>query len=233
CSSNSGAPDRDERVVEHAPVPLHDELVGAGDEVEVVPLVEHADDVAAEEVAGAAGAQAPPVDLLGRVDTRTESTVHGEYLVLDNGRQAQVVEDLRAVPPHVDASVLPEALVLRVGELSVLRAFIEASQSSSQTTPPAARQYASSAHSRRTTRYPVGVPDLERQQEQEGLHRVVAPVDEVAEEEVVLVGALAAHLEELDEVVELAVYVSAYLSSRRGIREGGRSLYVVVAQPTG
>ena len=58
----------------------------------------------------------------------------------------------------------------------------------------------------------VGVADLEGQEEEEGLDGVVAPVDEVAEEEVVLVGTLAPDLEQLDEVVELPVDVAAYLT---------------------
>ena len=58
----------------------------------------------------------------------------------------------------------------------------------------------------------VGVADLEGQEEEEGLDGVVAPVDEVAEEQVVLVGTLAPDLEQLDEVVELPVDVAAYLT---------------------
>ena len=57
----------------------------------------------------------------------------------------------------------------------------------------------------------VGVADLEGQEEEEGLDGVVAPVDEVAEEQVVLVGTLAPDLEQLDEVVELPVDIAAYL----------------------
>ena len=57
----------------------------------------------------------------------------------------------------------------------------------------------------------IGVADLEGQQEEKGLDGVVAPIDKVAEEQVVLVGAFAADLEQLDEVVELPVDVAAYL----------------------
>ena len=52
--------------------------------------------------------------------------------------------------------------------------------------------------------------DLEGDQEGDGLHAVVAPVHVVPHEEVVGVGGLAADAEELHQVVELAVDVSAH-----------------------
>lgn len=55
----------------------------------------------------------------------------------------------------------------------------------------------------------LGVSHLEGQQEQERLDRVVASIDEIAHEQVVGVGALASHLEELHQVVELSVNVTA------------------------
>ena len=57
----------------------------------------------------------------------------------------------------------------------------------------------------------IGIADLEGQKEEEGLDGVVAPIDKVTEEQVVLVGTFAADLEQLDEVVELPVNVAAYL----------------------
>ena len=64
---------------------------------------------------------------------------------------------------------------------------------------------------------------IEGKEEEEGLDGVVAPVDEVAQEEVVLVGALASDLEQFDQVVELAVDVATYLGDDEGgEREKGR-----------
>jgi len=57
----------------------------------------------------------------------------------------------------------------------------------------------------------VGVPDLEGHEEQEGLDAVEATVHEVTHEEVVGLGALSSHIEELNQVVELTVNVSANL----------------------
>ena len=57
----------------------------------------------------------------------------------------------------------------------------------------------------------VGVANLEREQQQEGLDRVEAAVDEIAHEEIVCVGHVAADLEELLQVVKLPVNVAADL----------------------
>ena len=91
---------------------LHHELMGTGDEVQIIPLVEHGHDVPAEQIPRAARRQTPAVDLLRvgpeqiahgpvvghlllpiddadlieGVDARTESAVDGEDLVLDDGR---------------------------------------------------------------------------------------------------------------------------------------------------
>ena len=125
--------------------------------------------------------------------------MHGEDLVLDDGREAQVVEDLGAVPPHVDRSVLAEALVVEAVDLGDLPALVVAPDEGDA----------------------IGVAHLEGKEEEEGLDGVVAPVDEVAQEEVVLVGALASDLEQLDQVVELAVDVATYLGDDEGGGGGG------------
>ena len=54
------------------------------------------------------------------------------------------------------------------------------------------------------------VPDLDGQEKTDGLHTVVAAVHVVAHEEVVGVGTPPAHPEELQQVVELAVDISAH-----------------------
>jgi len=57
-----------------------------------------------------------------------------------------------------------------------------------------------------------GVFEFEAEEEAEGFDGVVAAVDEVSEEDVGCVGGVAADLgcEEVEEVVELSVYVSYY-----------------------
>ena len=40
-----------------------------------------------------------------------------EDLAVDDGGEGEVVEDLGAVPPHRDASILPQALVIEAVDL--------------------------------------------------------------------------------------------------------------------
>ena len=126
-------------------------------------------------------------DLVERVDGGREAAVHAEDLVVDYGRQADVVEHLGAVLPHRDRAVLAQALVVEAVDLSDLARLVVAPDE----------------------RDAVRVAHFEREQQQEGLHRVEAAVDEVAQEQVVGLGHVAAHAEQLLQVVELAVYVAA------------------------
>ena len=65
-------------------------------------------------------------------------------------------------------------------------------------------------------RYPVRIPYLQREQEQKRLDREVATIHKIAHEQVVRKRAVAPLLEELTEVVELTVHVTAELEWWRG-----------------
>jgi len=193
--------------------------VRARDERQVVEAVELFDDVGAKEVARAARREAPPVNVLGvgphevahgalvrhldlavqhadlvqRVDGGRQAAVHAEDAVLDERGEREVVKDVDAVAPHVDGAVLAQALVVEAVDLRDLARLVVAADE----------------------RDAVGVAHLEREQQQERLDAVVAAVHKVAQEDVVRVGALAAHLEQLNQVVELPVDVAADLGRRR------------------
>lgn len=115
--------------------------------------------------------------------------MHAEYFVIDDGGECEVVENVGAVAPDVDGAELPEALVIKAVDLSDLSAFVVAPDEGDT----------------------LGVPHFEGDEEQEGLDRVGSSVNEVAHEQVICVWTLATHLEQLLEVVELAVDVSANL----------------------
>jgi len=124
------------------------------------------------------------------------------HLAVDDSGEGQVVEDLRAVPPHRDRAVLAEALVVKAVDLGDLTGLV---------VPP-------------DQGYPVRIADLEeeqpgrfffsflkkvisltrvfldsgrylqRQQKQECLDAVEASVHEVAHEEVICLGDVATDL---------------------------------------
>lgn len=67
----------------------------------------------------------------------------------------------------------------------------------------------------------IWVSDLEAEEEHEALEGVEAAIDEVAHEEVVGVGNIAAHTEQLHQIVELAMYIAAYCDGRVDLHDVG------------
>lgn len=101
--------------------------------------------------------------------------MYAENLVINDGSQWQEIKDLSAVPPHVNRAVLPQALIVETVDLGDLSALMISSNQGNS----------------------VSVPDFQGQQEQESLNRVEASVHEVSHEDVVGLGAVSSHLEEL------------------------------------
>ena len=60
---------------------------------------------------------------------------------------------------------------------------------------------------------------FKRKQQQKGLHRVEASIDEIPHKEVVGIGTVAANLKQLHKVVELSVNVTADLKITRNLIE--------------
>lgn len=128
-------------------------------------------------------------DLVERVDRRTQPAMHAEDFIIDDCCQSQVVEDGGAISPHVGRSVLAQALVVETVHLRDLSALMVAADQSNS----------------------LRVPYLEGEQQQKGLDRVVASVDEIAHKQIVGLWALATDLEQFLEVVELTVDITADL----------------------
>lgn len=103
-------------------------------------------------------------------------------LVVDEGGQGQVVEEVGKVLPDVGVAVLAQALVVKAVHLGDLSRFVVPAED----------------------RDPVAVPHLERDEERDGLDRVVPSVDIVAHEQVVGVGRVATDPEEFRQVVLLS-----------------------------
>jgi len=114
--------------------------------------------------------------------------VHGEdFLVNDSGNR-QAVEAVRKCLPQLDI-VSPLALVVEPVDAVDRGAFMVATEDEEV----------------------LGVLDLVGQQEADGLEGLFATVDVVAEEEVVGLGREAAVLEQAQQIVVLAVDISANL----------------------
>ena len=166
-------------------VALHDELVRAHDELEVVRRQELLRDVRAEGVARAARRDAPPAALVGvrpdevahgplvgdlleavqllhvvhRVQRRRKARVRAEHSVLDRRAQRQRVEELREGLPDARVAVLAQALIIKSIDLRDLPAFVVAADH----------------------RHAPRVPRLQQHHQRRALERVVAPVDVVAQ----------------------------------------------------
>lgn len=205
--------DGDDIAVVRPVVAVHDELMGSGDELQVVRMVELLRDVLAERVAGTTRRDTPAASVIGvgpeeiadgtlvrnfheavelsnlveSVDAGRETTVEAEDVTLDDRSQRQVVKQLREVLPHVGVAILAQALVIEAVHLRDLLGLVVTAQNGDT----------------------VRVAHLHAHEKRHGLDRVVATIDVVTHEQVVVVGQLTADFEQLHEVPELAVDVTA------------------------
>ena len=113
--------------------------------------------------------------------------MQAEDLVLDDGGEWEVIEEVSQVLPHVRVAVLSEALVVEAVDLGDLTTFVVTSEDGD----------------------PVPVAHFEADQQSDGLDRVVASVDVIPHEQVVRVWGIASNLEELHQVVELSMDITA------------------------
>jgi hypothetical protein len=114
------------------------------------------------------------------------TSVYTEYLIINHNAQSQKVEHVGKIMPHIGVPILPRTLsVEAIGLGDAARLVVAADQ----------------VHA-------VRIPQLEADEEGDGLDAEHAAVDIVAEEEVVCVRAVAADPEYLDEVEELPVDVA-------------------------
>lgn len=126
-------------------------------------------------------------NLVDCLDLWWKSSVDAKDFSFDNSSDAQVVEDLGTVLPWVCIAVFSDSLVVKAVDGGDLAGFVVSSEQSD-------------------VRW---VLHFETQQQLESLHRVEASVDEVAHEDVSGVWNFAALVEQLEQVVELTMNVSA------------------------
>ena len=127
-------------------------------------------------------------DLLHRVKIRAQTTVHGEDLLVDDSGDGQAVEAVRESLPQLD--VVPAlALVVEAVDTVDGGTLVVAAQDEKV----------------------LGVLDLVCEQKADGLEGLLASVDVIAEEEVVGLWGEAAVFEKAQQIVVLAVDITANL----------------------
>mmetsp|Transcript_76524 Transcript_76524/g.211821 ORF Transcript_76524/g.211821 Transcript_76524/m.211821 type:complete len:353 (-) Transcript_76524:157-1215(-) len=211
-------PDRHQRVAEHPLEALHHQLVRAADEVQVVALEEGSNHVRTKGERHAAVVLAPAHDVLVRVGPQQvaqqarvghvrgphdaldlvhrgqlgrQAAVHAKDLLVHDGRDGQAVEAVGVRLPELDV-VAPLALVVEAVYPVDARALVVPAQDEKV----------------------LGVLDLVRQQQADGLQALLPAVHIVAQEEIVCVGREAAVLKQAQQVVVLSVDVAADLDRR-------------------
>lgn len=108
-------------------------------------------------------------------------------MVLNEGGEGEVIEEVREQLPHVRRAVLSHAFVVEAIDLRDLSRFVIASQDVDA----------------------LGIADFETYEHGHGFNGVVSPIYVVSHEEVVRVRSRPADPVELHEVVPLAVDVAA------------------------
>jgi hypothetical protein len=206
-------PDGDEvLVLEPVSEAVHHELMGAGDQLKVVDVVEFGSDTGSEEPASASWGESPSLnlfwigphevaegalvrdlhtafeqaDLVEGLDVWGEATVDAEDLSFNDGADTEEVEHFGAVFPGVGVSVLSDRLVVEAVDGGDLAGLVVSAQQ----------------------RDAAWVLELQAQEQLEGLDGVVATINEVAHENITSVGDLTSFFEKFEQVVELAVNVT-------------------------
>jgi ActR/RegA family two-component response regulator len=112
--------------------------------------------------------------------------MQAEDLVLNDGCEWQIIEELRELFPHVGVAVLAKALIIEAVHLGDLSALV---------ITPEDRDSVLEAH-------------FKGHEQRHCLDRVIATIDVVTHEKIVRVGGLSTDLEQLAEVVELSVDIA-------------------------
>lgn len=125
-------------------------------------------------------------DLVQSLHLRGEATMDAEDFALDDGSNAQVVENVGAVLPGVHVSVLAHGFLVEAVDRGDASCLVVTTQQGDA----------------------LRVLQLEAKEQLESLNRVVASVDEVTHEDVAGVGDLATFVKQFEQVMELAMDVA-------------------------
>jgi len=187
-------------LIMHFGVTVHGQLMGSGDLGETVGVIELLRDLLAEEVPGSSGGDAPGggdvvgigpekvahgslvrhlllslegTDRVQSVQTRGQTSVEGEDFSLDQGTQGEIVEHFGEVAPDVRITVLPDGLVVETVHLGGGSALVVTSGEGD----------------------PIGVPNLQSEEEGYTFDTEESSIDVVSEEEVIGLGRFSSDFE--------------------------------------
>jgi len=97
-------------------------------------------------------------DVVKCVDAGRQATVKAEDLVVDQGGQGEVVEQVGKVFPDIGVAIFPQALIVKPVDLSNLAGFVVATENGNA----------------------LGVSDFEGDEQRDGLDGVVTSIDVIA-----------------------------------------------------
>ena len=145
-------------------------------------------------------------NIIQSVDARRQTAVETEDLVVDEGGEGKVIEEVCEVFPDIGVAIFSEALIIEAVDLGNLSGFVVSSENGDA----------------------LGVSNLEGDKQGDSLDRVIASVNVIAyanvnikygvgnhdgiekltHEEVICVWVGATNLEQLHQVVELTVDIT-------------------------
>ena len=94
-------------------------------------------------------------DIVERINGRRQATMETKDLVLDHGREREVVKDVCKVAPDIWAAILAQSLVVKAVDLRNLPALVVAPENENA----------------------VLVPHFQTHEQRHGLHGIVASID--------------------------------------------------------
>lgn len=97
-------------------------------------------------------------DVIQRINAWGETSVKAEDLIIDQGSEGEVIEEVGEVFPDIRIAILPEALIVEAIDLSDLAGFVVATEDCDS----------------------LGVSDFEGNEQCDGLNRVVTSINVVA-----------------------------------------------------
>lgn len=162
-------------------VALHDQLMRPSNQRESIVVIERFGNVLPKRVSGTSGRYSPSTsvirvrpekiahrplvrhflnsieraDIIQRVDTWRKATVEAEYLVLDQRRKWEVVEEIGKVLPNAGVAVFAETLVVETVDLCDLAGLMVSTQDSDA----------------------LGIADLECDKQSDGLNGEVSTIN--------------------------------------------------------